>query len=222
MQKLNIKRLFLYLLIGSISVSAFLGVSIILFGNFGEIELRVLLTTLVVAVISILGLACGACLEAKRRKILPYAGIASSIIAGTIWIAIIWVKEGGGEFIFKFVTSVTILAVALSHLSLISLARLDQRFRWAIYAIFSVVGILVAFLFGLIWATDSFSNEATYRLLGVLTILSTALTIVVPVFHKLSDNLDEGKLIDDEIAKLKLRIDELEKRKEKFSNYNND
>jgi hypothetical protein len=52
---MNLRRLFLYLLIASIGLSAVIGIGVILFGNFGEIEIRILFTTLTVTVTSIFG-----------------------------------------------------------------------------------------------------------------------------------------------------------------------
>ena len=219
MQKLNLKKLFLYLLIASVSISALLGIFTILLGNFGELEIKVLLTTLLISVISILGLACGASIEAKRGKFLPYAGIAFSLIAGICWVILIWIKFDTTSDLFpRIVMSSTVFAAAFSHLSLISLARLDRKFRWAIYSLFAGVFALVSLFMGFIWITDFFDNEFSYRILGVLTIIVSALTITIPVLHKLSDNFDETERIDAEIEKLKTRISELEMRKEKISN----
>ena len=218
MQKLNLKKIFLYLLISSISISAILGIAIILLGDFGEIELKVLLTTLVISCMSILGLACGASIDSGRGKILPFAGIFSAIISGIVWIILIWVERESGEFFAKFVMTITVLAIALSHLSLISLARLDKKFSWAIFAVFGAVIALVGLILALIWVTQTFESEITFRLLGVLSIITSALTIIIPIFHKLSDNLDETEMIDAEIEKLKTRLAELEKRKETMVN----
>ena len=66
---MNIKKLFLYLLIASVAVSSLVGIFVILFGNFGEFEVKVLLTTLTIMVTSILRLACGALLESNRRPL---------------------------------------------------------------------------------------------------------------------------------------------------------
>ena len=52
---MNLKRLFLYLLVGSVSLSALVAIGVILFGNFGNIEVRIVFTTLTVTVTSIFG-----------------------------------------------------------------------------------------------------------------------------------------------------------------------
>ncbi len=213
MQKLNLKKFFLYLLIASVSLSAILGIAVILIGNFGEFESRVLLSTLTVICTSVLGLACGASLEAKRGRIFPLAGIGLAVLSAFLWLIVIWYTESISPTLGKSLISTTLLSVSFSHLSLISLARLDPRFRWALISVFVSVGSLSALILVLIWWEGVYESDVLMRILGVLAIIVAALTIVIPVFHKLSDNILERSGIDAEIDKLKRKISELEKRK---------
>lgn len=43
-----------------------IGIGVLLFGDFGEVEVRILMTTLTFTMTSILGLACGAYLESGK------------------------------------------------------------------------------------------------------------------------------------------------------------
>src|SRR3982750_279411 len=119
MQHLNLKKFFLYLLIASVAFSALLGIGVILFGNFGDFETRVLLTALTVTVTSILGLACGAYLETGSEKVLPACGISFAVLSAILWIIAIWGSSNQGEFFVKTLMSVTLFAAACSHLSLL-------------------------------------------------------------------------------------------------------
>jgi hypothetical protein len=125
---INVKKLFLYTLIGSVSISAMVGIGVVLFGDFGSVEIRVLMTTLTVTIVSILGLACGAYLESGRGRRLPTAGITLSVIAGAMLMFIIWDLLDDSELFIKSTLTAILLASACSHVSLISLARLDNRF----------------------------------------------------------------------------------------------
>ncbi len=209
------KKIFLNTLIASISLSAVIGILVILIGNFGEFETRVLATTFTVACASILGLASGAAYESGRLRALPLAGIILSIVAGLSWFLIIWNSQQTNEYVAKSIMSVTLLAAAAAHLSLVSLARLDSRFRWAIPSVFIAIAALCGLTLSLIWFTDAFDSDITFRALGVLSIVGAALTIVIPIFHKLSDQpaeIDVAK-IDAEIARLKEKIADLEEKK---------
>src|SRR6187431_2566408 len=124
---MNARRIFLYALIASVGVSAVIGIGVLLFGDLGSIEVRVLFTTLTVTVTSIFGLACGAYLETGRGRYLPITGIALSIVAALMCFLIIWdVLDDNEVFIKSFLTA-TMIAAACSHLSLLSLARLDKK-----------------------------------------------------------------------------------------------
>jgi len=215
MNNLNLKKFFLYLLIGSVALSALLGIGVILFGDFGEFEIKILLTTLTVTITSILGLACGACLEAKRGKILPYAGIVFAAVAAILFIIFTWNDFHGGEIPIKSAMSVLILAVACSHISLLSIANLSKKFLWSRYAVHIAVWCLSAFLLYLVWLEHDFNSDFIPRMLGVLSIVIAALTIITPIFHKLSNQKPKTEDIDAEIEKLKARIVELEALKDK-------
>ena len=115
-EAINFRRIFLIALIASVAISAVLGIGVILLGNFGYIEIRVLMTTFTITAMSICGLACGAYLAQERGSILPKVGIGFSLIAALMALLVIWdVLDDFEEFIKSFVTA-TILAVACSHL----------------------------------------------------------------------------------------------------------
>lgn len=217
MQNLNSKKFFLYLLIGSVAVSALLGIGVILFGDFGALETKILLTTLTVTVTSILGLACGAFLETKRGKILPLAGILLALVSAVLWIFMIWESGANEETLAKVVLSTTLLAASCSHLSLLSIARLERKFVWSLYAAHVSVWGLTAILLFLIWREPANTSDFVTRLIGILSIVIAALTIVVPIFHWLSRQTPQREELDAEIARLKARIEELEKQKAEIS-----
>ncbi len=206
---MNLRRLFLYLLIASIGLSAIIGIGVILFGNFGEIEVRVLFTTLTVTVTSIFGLACGAYLETGRGKYLPLAGIALSIVSALMCFLIIWnVLDDSELFIKSFLTGV-LLAASCSHLSLLSLARLDSRFAWTRIAAVACVILLVLIFLYILWFEPKGDSDLIYRVLGVLGILLASITVVTPILHKLSSGHADVAALDKEIAELESRLDSL-------------
>jgi hypothetical protein len=207
------KIVFLYSLIASVAMSALIAIGVLVFGEFGDIEVRVLFTTLTVTVTSILGLACGASLEASRGRLLPLAGIALSIVSALMCFLIIWnVLDDSEVFVKSFLTA-TLIAASCSHLSLLSLARLDARFRWSRVAAHVCVWLLAAILLYLMWFEPEGSGDLVFRVIGVLSILIATITVVTPVFHKLSADDDSIARIDSEIDRLRAKITELETRK---------
>lgn len=205
----NSKRAFLYLLIASVALSAIIGIAVLIFGNFGEFETKVLLTTLTVTVTSILGLACGAYLETGRGRVIPIAGIVVAVISCVMWIFLVWHGTVNEDFYAQILMSLTLFSATCAHISLLSLAILDSRFIWSRYAFIAADSVLTAYLLFLIWNDKWIDNDITPRVIGVLSIVVAALTLVTPIFHKLSSSQSIEE-IDSEIESLKNRIAELE------------
>lgn len=211
------KRIFLYTLIGSVSISALLGIGVLLFGKFGEFEVRVMMTTLTVTLASILGLACGAFYESGRGRLLPAIGIVLSVAAALMTFLIIWDVADESEVYIKCTATVSLLALSAAHLSLLSLARLDRRFAWSRIAAFVFIAILDAILLWLMWLTPEGESDLVARVIGILSILIASVTVVTPVFHKLSAGEDKVAEIDAEIAVLRGKLAELETRRAALS-----
>jgi len=214
---IRVKKAFLYTLILSVVLSSILGVIAILGGTGQWFELKILLTTLTISAASICGLACGALLETRRGFALPVAGIIFALLGGLLFIFAIWVEPKSENF-WKVAASILTLAVAFAHLSLLSMARLDERFRWAIYASYVFVMGVASLIISMILGEPA--GEGLWRLLAIGAIGTAATTVLIPVFHWLSKNKnDEGTKartaseIDEEIIALKARIVELERLK---------
>lgn len=110
--------------------------------------------------------------------------------------------------------SVTVVAIALSLATLVSLARLDRKFVWALYTHYISLAGLTGILISLIWFDEALEVDLTLRVLGVFAIIAGAMTIMIPVFHRLSRVQDEAVWIDDEILELERRIEELKIKRE--------
>ncbi len=200
------------------AISALIGIGVILIGDFGELESKILGTTFTIACTSILGLACGAYLETKRGKLLPSFGIVFSIVSAIMFFILIWTSNKfDSEWFVKTVASVTMFAVACSHLSLVSIAQLEAKFQWSKITLFICVWLLVAILLYIIWFKPESSSDLIIRVIAVLSIVIAALTIITPIFYKLSNTLPEAEQIDQEIERLKFRLVELEDKKQKLN-----
>ncbi|MGD9630891.1 MAG: hypothetical protein AB7V18_16760 [Pyrinomonadaceae bacterium] len=210
---MDLKRLFLVTLVLSVVVSAAIGIVVILIGNFGEFETKVLLTTLTITVTSILGLACGAYLETGRGRMLPSAGIVLAIVSAVMWIILIWQMRIENDTYIKSLMSATLFAASCSHISLLSLARLERKFIWSRYVAHIAIWALTAFLLYFIWTNGNIDEDLMGRVIGVLGIIIAALTVITPVFHKLSSSEPTIQEMDKEIAALRLKIVELETRR---------
>ena len=70
---------------------AVLGIIIVLRDNWDWFEIRVILTTITVAVASLCGLACDLSRTPKGSNLLPYAGLCMTLIAAAMIIAGMWI-----------------------------------------------------------------------------------------------------------------------------------
>jgi hypothetical protein len=188
-------------LIVSVGISAVLGIIAILTGSFGEFELRIVLTTLTISGASIGALASGAAAEAGRFKVLSTIGIALAILAAVLLIAGIWFEPSGQGF-WKFTASTSVLAAATAHACLLSLAKLARRFGWA--RVFAFVAIYL--LATLVILSIYFEPRGDFgiRLIGVASIIVAAITIMTPIFHRLSRDDFHGAIPSSETERPKL------------------
>jgi hypothetical protein len=227
-QPFAVKKAFLYALIASVVLGALLGILTILSGRFGWLEVRVLLTTVTVAGASICGLACGAYLSTKRGKILPLTGIGLTLLAAGMLLAGIW-GEIRSDGYWQVAASASVFAIACAHLSLLSMARLADQFLWSLAAAYVVI-LGVASLIVVLILRERY-DAGMFQLLGVAAIVDAAITIVIPILHRLSRDDVAGLAgavpstvataaspsrvadIDAEIARLRQRIAELERLK---------
>lgn len=164
-------------------LSAILGIVAILSGRHGWLEVRIILTTVTISVASICALANAALWESRKGKALPVAGLMLSILGAAILIAGIWLQPDDLRF-WKLTGSICVLAIATSHVCLLSLAKLSGRFAWARLVAYPVVYSLALLIILNIWT--EISEEKLIRWIGVNSILVAAVSIVIPVLHRLS------------------------------------
>jgi hypothetical protein len=220
----ELKRPLLYLLIGSVLLGAVIGIVLVLRNTWSWLEVRVMLTTIVVAGASLLGLACDLARTPRGRNVFPRTGLALTFAASSFLLLGIWL-DNSSEVFWKTTICLSVLAMAAVHVCLLSIAKLAPRFRWVSWVACQVIiGLALLICATLIWEID---DAGLYRFLAALSIVVAALTLVIPLLHRISrgelksTDLQSGELatplqernlaaIDDEIVRLRKRIAELE------------
>ena len=125
------------------------------------------------------------------------------------------------EWYWKSTASISIFGVATVHICLLSIAKLTGRFSWVFFVACQVIfGLALLLSIVILWEIE---NERMFRFLAVVAIMDAALTLVIPLLHRISKTeanrsemmmpLDERNVValDEEIALLKKRIFDLEK-----------
>ena len=193
------KRIALYVLIGSVVVSALLGIWALLVGEFGRLEGKVLITSLCISGASILAMICGVAWERCPVRLLPPTGLALAVLGFALLIVLVWV-EADSEHAWKASGSILLLATAAAHGALLSLARLRRPHRWLFPAAYGSSALLAILVLVAMWG--EIEDERIWRWTGVFSILLCAFTILVPVFQRMDRAAaarDESRVIADRV-----------------------
>lgn len=212
------KRPLLYCLVASVALGTLLGIAIVLRGKWGWFEIRVILTTLTVAVASLCGLACDLSRTPRGANLLPRGGLVLTFFSAVMILLAVWV-EIDAEWYWKSTACISIVAIATVHVCLLSIARLAGRFAWVYFIACQVIfGLALLLCVMIVWEID---QDALFRLVVALAIVAAGMTLVIPLLHRISKSespsaavlpLNERNLaaIDAEITLLRKRIAELE------------
>jgi hypothetical protein len=216
----SLKKPLLYALVVSVILGAILGIVLILRNTWGWFEVRIILTTAIVAGASLCGLACDLSKTPFGSNLLPKSGLVLTAIAAALLLLGIW-SDIDSEAYWKSVISVSIFAVATVHVCLLSIAKLIGRFQWVYFIGCQIIyGLATLLTILILWEVNS---DAMWRFVAALAIVVAALTLVIPILHrigKMEGKRDELLMpvdarnvasIDEEIARLGDRITQLER-----------
>jgi len=184
--KLNhsFKTLFLMGFIVSLCATAIVGIWIFLFGTFGDLEGRLLFTTITIGAYSLTALCNSALFGRQRVELVGYLGIAISIAGFLYTTLVIWDffdigYSWKGIFIFAF------LAFSLAHTSLLMLVYLRNYLVMSVLSatICSILIVAGMLIFLVVYEKDI--PEVYFRVLGVFAILDVFGTIMTPILSKI-------------------------------------
>lgn len=181
------RRLVVTLTIGSFSIAALMGVIALLSGgSFGEVEGRVLVTTLIVGATSV-AMLCYLATAGTRFQIVGVVGGIVVLAPFATALLMVWADTYVETLYQYFGVGVTVAATLAQVSLLLTLAGERPRVRvalWATVVLASVVAVVVS---GLIVAEDG--SDGLYRFLGVIAILDvlgTVVTLALALFGKRS------------------------------------
>lgn len=184
MYELNFKKYFFRtLLVVALSISALIGIFIFLFGDFGETEIRLLLTTLTIGCFSLTGLCSSSIHKRNKLRIFSEIGIIISILGSITTVGAIWEIIDFNE-IWKTMVIFIILSVTIGYISL--LLRIRPRTDRIKYLLTGTIVFISIVSLMLIKSTLSEfnENEFYFRLLGVFSILNVLGTIATPLMNR--------------------------------------
>ncbi|GAA1844475.1 hypothetical protein [Agromyces salentinus] len=184
------RRIAIIVLVASLSITAVIGIVTLLSGEFGEVQGRVLLTTLVIAGASILAL-CHLTVIGRPVRAVGFVGLVTSAVALLLGLVVVWTPwtVDVGDWVgdaWRWFGVASILAASLAHANLLLLlsGRRRRVVRIALAITLSAIAIVAAMLILPIltdWAIPGPDGETYWRWFGVIAILDALGTIVLPV-----------------------------------------
>jgi hypothetical protein len=158
--------------------------------EFGETQLKVLVTTFSITGGSICAMACAGFIERKGTKAVGIVGIVAASVAVPLVIIGVWGDIHENEYWRTTVTSI-VLSVALAHACLLHLPSLAASHRWIQPASAILIGLLALQIILAVWGR--IKEEGYYRLMAALSVLVVLVTLVVPICSRLGAKADEGR-----------------------------
>lgn len=184
----GVRRIAIIAIIASLAVAALLGIIALLSGEFGELQARVLGTTLTVAAFGTTAL-CHLAVIARRVRVVGFVGIAASIIAALCALVLIWGdlpwEQTDGIWKGLFLGAIAALSLAQINLLLLLSGRSHAVIRVTLIVTIAAIAV-VAVLIALPIVTDGEipgrgAEESYWRFFGVVAILDALGTIALPI-----------------------------------------
>lgn len=182
------KRVGLSAFLASVGLNALIAIAMIL-GGGGDTEWRVLGTSLLLSAASIGLIANAAAVDRMRLGPLPYASGTAVVAATVLGIVAIWTEPDADAF-YQWMATAGIVGAAGSFSSLVALPNLSASYVWLRWSAVALAGALASLGIIAVWTMD----DVPVELWGVLAVLLTAVTIVIPVLARVDerDRLDSG------------------------------
>ena len=199
MNQSALKRFALRSFLLFLAFTALVAIISVLTGSFGEVQLRILLTSLTISTASMCAMSCAAFIERKDRTILGTAGIICSVAAALVIIFGIWFEPSEDTF-WKLSITLVIAAAAFAHTFLLLLPLLDMNYRWTQQVSTASILLLSFLVVFAVWL--EIDATSYYRLLAVVAIVVGLVTLAIPILVKLGGRAES--------AKLELKLEQIE------------
>lgn len=183
----RLRKVSLYCFVIFLAISALLAIAAVLSGSYEVFELKILLTTTVIAAASVCGLSCSA--SAQRTGLLAPAvsGAALACVSALLFIVGAWL-EVSSDLYWRLAIVSGIYAIAVAHALALTGLPLRRAHAWlrplTVALIFVLATVIAAVVWSLFWA-DWIMN-GVWNLIIVLAIVVVLATLVLPILSRLA------------------------------------
>ncbi len=184
------RKLLLNVFIGFLPMTALVAIFSVLSSEFGETQIKVLVTTFSISAGSVCAMACAGFIERKGSKTVGIVGILAASGAVSLVIIGMWGEIEGEEF-WKTTVMFIVGCIALAHACLLYLPTLAASHRWTQPTAAILIALLALQIIFAIWG--EVEDEGYYRLMAALSVLVVLVTLVVPICGRLGANAHEAR-----------------------------
>lgn len=179
----------LWLFVGSLAVTAVLGVMAILLPSI-PFEGELLITSALLTGYSLLGLMASVAIARGRLVRLAWVSICLLALSLLDWLVLVWFDSAisweAEEAIAKPGATMTTFGIVTLHAALLCQLNLDRRVsQWVRIGTIAAATIAAALLVSVFWDVFVFGEDWTARLIGALAIPAALGTIAVPVLARI-------------------------------------
>ena len=171
---------------GAISIYAFL------VGDFGELEVKILLTTLSISYFSLMALGCAmpnmrygwlSASLAIPARFLVYPGLALALVGVVYFPIMIWAEVFESEILGKAMFIIAIFSFSFAQASVLSIMRLEPKHFWVFGA--AVASIMTLGTLLSVMLIFEIEPEWLIRITGCVGIADGCLSLSIPILVKL-------------------------------------
>ena len=177
------KRLALTVFFASVAINAALGITALFAGSFGETQGKVLFTSLSISAASVMSLAMFPARDRNKLGPIPAVGIVLSVAGFALLIILVW-SGFSNEILVKSAFSILVLATSSAYASLVSLAIVRLQHQIVVRCGYSFITALSALIMIMIWGEPD--GDLAPRMIGVVSILLAAVTVSIPMLHRIN------------------------------------
>jgi hypothetical protein len=178
------RRVVLLVVAALLTAAAALAIAILLFGDFGSTEGRILATTALLAGYGLLALPAAILRDRRRAAVLTAVVLALAAAAASLALAAVW-TDSGSDQLGKVIGTVNGWLVASVQWAALTLRRgaRDSRLVRALFAASSALAAVLALMLTvLLWA--GIDSEQYGRAFGSLVVLNVLLVALQPLLAR--------------------------------------
>jgi MFS family permease len=195
------KRLFLWALVVSLCVTAVIAIGTLLFAEFDDTAGRILATTALLSLASLLSLPAGVLLDQRRAVPLAWATIAAAAAGFVLAMVVIW-GDPGEEWLSRITWTLWLGAGAGAQAAVVTaVLRPGASRRLRVLNALSILltSLLAALIAVAIWTEPD--SDAFARAMGALAIAAVLTSLLQPILQRIERPAPGG-------ARLVLDLDE--------------